>query len=147
MNELSHLSPPSGSTKSRKRVGRGLGSGLGRTAGRGYKGQRARAGHHVKAGFEGGQMPLQRRLPKRGFKNHFKVDYFIINVKDLNRFNDDETITLQKLIEKDLVPGDNKKVKLLGDGELTKKVTISINAFSKSAKEKIEKLGGKIEVV
>lgn len=147
---LHEIRPSEGSkVKSRKRVGRGTSSGLGKTSGRGHKGQNARSGGGVRPGFEGGQMPLIRRVPKRGFTNIFAKKYAILNVEDLNRFDDNTVITPELLIETGLVKGKTKidGVKILGDGELEKKLTVKAHKFSKSAIEKIEATGGKAEVI
>ena len=144
--ELHTLKPAEGSTKKRKRVGRGTGSGTGKTSGRGHKGQRSRSGFSRKRGFEGGQWPLSRRLPKRGFTNIFRKDYQIVNLTDLVRCEPGE-ITGLILLEKGLVKKSNKPIKILGDGKLEGAYTIKANAFSKSAKEKIEAAGGKAEVI
>ncbi len=133
--------------KDGKRIGRGDGSGWGTTAGKGNKGERARSGGAKPAYFEGGQMPIYRRLPKRGFKNPFRVEYTVINVGRLNEVcNDGDVVDINFMIENGLIKG-NKLVKVLGDGELSKKITVVADAFSKSAKEKIEKAGGSVEVL
>ena len=143
MNELSRLTPPrGGGVKEKKRVGRGQASGTGKTAGRGGKGQKARTGNMNFIGFEGGQMPIQRRIPKRGFTNPFRVEYALINVGDLERLGLAE-VDLDKLVEAGAVKVRKDGLKVLGDGELTKAVTVTANKFSASAKEKIEKAGGK----
>ncbi|NLY78302.1 MAG: 50S ribosomal protein L15 [Tissierellia bacterium] len=147
---LNEIRPSEGSkAKSRKRVGRGTGSGLGKTSGRGHKGQKARSGGGVRPGFEGGQMPLFRRMPKRGFTNIFATKYATLNVEDLNRFEDDTVITPELLITMGLVKGINKidGIKILGNGELEKKLTVKAHKFSKTAVEKIEAAGGKAEVI
>ncbi len=132
----------------RRRVGRGMGSGLGKTSGRGEKGQKARSGVSIKATFEGGQLPLYRRLPKRGFSNSdFKIKYATINVSDLNRFADGTVVTPELLKEVGLLKNQLDGVKVLGDGELEKKLTVKAHKFSESAVEKIEKSGSKIEVI
>jgi large subunit ribosomal protein L15 len=146
MIDLSNLSPALGSTHKKKRVGRGVGSGWGKTAGRGQKGQKSRAGGKPAVGFEGGQMPLIRRLPKRGFRNIFAKEVAIINVNDLNRFNDGDVVDVVKLRESGLIKGHFDAVKVLGNGELSKKLSVIVDAVSASAKEKIEKAGGSIEV-
>jgi large subunit ribosomal protein L15 len=134
--------------KSRKRLGRGIGSGLGKTAGRGHKGQRSRPGYNALSIFEGGQMPLVRRIPKRGFHNKFALDSMAINVGDLERrFEKDEEVTPETLKARGLVKGQYDVLKILGDGELTKPLKISAHRFSASAKEKIEKAGGQITVL
>jgi large subunit ribosomal protein L15 len=140
--KLHELSPAKGSKHSRKRVGRGPGSGLGKTAGKGEKGQRSRSGYSRRPGFEGGQMPLLRRVPKRGFTNNFKVEYAVVNVSDLADF--EGTITPEALLERGLVRR-GQPVKILGNGELSKAVTISAHKFSGSARAKIEAAGGRCE--
>ena len=147
MNELSRLKPPAGATKKRKRKGRGLGSGNGKTAGKGQKGQKARSGGSVPPGFEGGQMPLHRRLPKGGFKNRFRVEYAAVNVSQLNQFEDGAVVDLDTLIASGMVKRNEKLVKLLGHGELTKKLTIRVNKASATAQEKVAAAGGTIEVI
>ena len=144
---LHELSPAAGSTKVGKRKGRGPGSGNGKTAGRGHKGQWARSGGGVRIGFEGGQMPLTRRLPKRGFNNIFAKPLEIVNVASLNKFEDGAVVSVSDLLEKGILSKCEYGVKVLGNGEVTKKLTVRANAFSESAKEKIEKAGGKAEVV
>ena len=145
--KLHELSPAVGSTKEAKRIGRGHGSGNGKTAGKGHKGQKARAGHGMQPGFEGGQMPLYRRLPKRGFTNINAIEYAIINVSDLNKFEDGAIVDAAALIDSGLVKKELDGIKVLGSGELTKKLTVKAAAFSESAKEKIEAAGGKAEVM
>ncbi len=146
--KLHELSPAAGATKERKRIGRGAGSGQGKTAGKGHKGQKARAGRGMRAGFEGGQMPLQRRVPKRGFNNIFRTEMAIVNVAAIDKaFEADETVTIEALIEKGLVKKVLDGVKVLGNGEITKALTIQANAFSETAKQKIEAAGGKAEVI
>lgn len=146
--KLHELSPVEGSTHVIKRVGRGHGSGWGKTAGKGHKGQNARSGGGVRPGFEGGQMPLQRRLPKRGFVNIYRTVYANINIGDLNeRFEDGAVVDVEAMKNAGLVKQICDGVKVLGDGELSKNLTVKATAFSKSAKEKIEKAGGKTEVV
>lgn len=146
--KLHELSPAAGSTKARKRIGRGAGSGQGKTAGKGHKGQKARAGRGMRPGFEGGQMPLQRRLPKRGFNNIFRTEMAIVNVAALDKaFDAGETVTVDALVEKGLVKKVLDGVKVLGNGELSKALTVQANAFSETAKQKIEALGGKAEVI
>ena len=146
--KLHELKPNPGSTAAKKRLGRGVGSGLGKTSGKGHKGQNARSGGGVRIGFEGGQMPLFRRIPKRGFSNaEFKTEYATINVADLNRFNDGEVITPELLKSTGLVKNQLCGIKVLGNGELGKKLTVKASKFSGSAKEKIEKIGGSIEVI
>lgn len=144
--KLYELSPAPGSAKEAKRKGRGTGSGNGKTAGKGHKGQNARSGGGVRPGFEGGQMPLQRRLPKRGFVNHFATNYAIINVDDLNRFDDGSVVDLQAAMDAGIIGKPLAGLKVLGTGELTKKLTVIAAAFSGSAKQKIEEAGGKAEV-
>lgn len=145
--KLHELKPAAGSKKAPKRIGRGTGSGLGRNAGKGEKGQKARSGGGVRPGFEGGQMPLYRRLPKRGFTNIFAKDIVSINVDRLNVFEDGSEVTIEVLLEKGIIGKVNDGVKILGNGELTKKLTVKVNKFSKVAAEKIEAAGGKVEVV
>lgn len=145
--ELYELAPEKGQHKNRKRVGRGVASGNGKTAGRGSKGQNARSGGGVRPGYEGGQMPIHRRLPKRGFKNPFKKIFAIINVKDLNRFEKDAIIDEAALIKSGLVKGDRDGIKLLGNGEISVPLTLKIDKVSESARQKIEAAGGKIEVI
>ncbi len=144
--KLYELSPAPGSKKSRKRLGRGAGSGLGKTSGKGNKGQNARSGGGVRPGFEGGQMPLQRRVPKRGFNNIFAKRYAIVNVGDLERFEDGSRVDFNSLKAAGLVKKKFDGLKVLGNGELTKKLTVVASKFSNSAKMKIENLGGKAEV-
>jgi large subunit ribosomal protein L15 len=145
---LHTLKGPKGSTRNRKRIGRGPGSGTGEQSGKGVKGQKARTGHHgARLGFEGGQMPMQRRFPKKGFKNPFRREVFAVNVGDLeNRFAEG-TVDLATLHGAGLVPRNQRAVKILGEGELNKKLVVRATAFSASAKEKIEKAGGSAEVV
>ncbi len=146
--KLHTLAPAEGATKVRKRIGRGIGSGNGKTAGKGHKGQNARSGGGVRTGFEGGQLPLFRRLPKRGFSNaKFKVEYAVINLSDLNKFENDAVITPELLKEMGLVKNQLNGIKVLGNGTLEKKVIVKANKFSSVAKEQIEKLGGKAEVI
>ena len=146
--KLHELKPNEGSVQTRKRVGRGPGSGLGKTSGKGHKGQNARSGGGVRPGFEGGQLPLFRRLPKRGFNNYeFRTEYAVVNVVDLNDFKDGSVIELKNLKESGLVKKEKDGIKILGSGELTKKLTVKANKFSSTAKEKIENAGGKIEVI
>lgn len=146
MIDLSNLSPAPGSTRPRKRVGRGSSSGHGKTAGRGQKGQNSRTGGGVKVGFEGGQMPLARRLPKRGFVNKFAKDIAIVNVGDLSRFENDDVVDVIALRNARLVRGRVDGVKILGNGELDVKLRVVVDAISASAREKIEKAGGSVEV-
>ena len=143
--KLNELSPAVGSTKDAYRRGRGPGSGNGKTAGKGHKGQNARSGGGVRPGFEGGQLPLYRKLPKRGFKNRFAVNYAIVNVADLNRFEDGAVVDMAALLAAKIVRKELDGLKVLGNGELTKKLTVKATVFSASAKEKIEAAGGKIE--
>ncbi|MBE6665600.1 MAG: 50S ribosomal protein L15 [Ruminococcaceae bacterium] len=145
--KLYELSPAEGSTKENFRKGRGAGSGNGKTAGKGHKGQNARSGGGVRPGFEGGQIPLYRRLPKRGFNNVFAKHYAIVNVSDLEVFEDGAVINTEVLLEKRIIRKALDGVKILGRGELTKKVTVQAAIFSTGAKEKIESVGGKCEVV
>ena len=146
--ELHDLHPARGAKKSRKRIGRGPGSGTGKTAGKGHKGQKSRSGYSRRYGFEGGQMPLVRRIPKRGFTNIFRVEFQVVNLRDLDRvFSDGETVSVESLVEKGLVRRGKRPVKVLGDGELTKKLTVQVHKFSASARAGIEKAGGSCEVV
>ena len=145
--KLNELKPAEGSTRESYRVGRGPGSGNGKTAGKGHKGQNARSGGGVRPGFEGGQLPLYRKLPKRGFHNKFATVYAIVNVEALNRFEDDAVVDTAALIECGLVTRVCDGVKILGNGELTKKLTVKAAVFSNAAKEKIEAAGGKTEVI
>lgn len=140
--KLHELSPAPGSAKQAWRRGRGPGSGNGKTAGKGHKGQNARSGGGVRPGFEGGQLPLYRKLPKRGFKNRFAKVYSIINVADLNRFNDGDKVNLEVLMEAGIVRRELDGLKVLGNGEITKKITVEAKVFSATAKEKIEAAGG-----
>ena len=144
---LHELKKPEGSTKAPKRIGRGQGSGQGTTAGRGMNGQNSRSGGGVRLGFEGGQMPLYRRLPKRGFNNKWAKEFAEVNVKDLNRFEDGAVVDANALLEKGLIGKALDGVKVLGNGELEKKLTVKAAKFSKSAAEKIEKAGGRAEVI
>jgi len=147
MIDLSNLSPAPRSTKRRKRLGRGPGSGLGKTSGRGHKGRGARSGGNTPPGYEGGQMPLQRRLPKRGFHNLFRKEFAVVNLRDLETVFDGSTpVDPAKLVEKGLVRR-GLPVKVLGDGSLTRALQVSAHAFSKKARELIEKAGGKAEVI
>lgn len=145
--KLHELSPASGSTKSNFRKGRGIGSGNGKTGGRGHKGQKARSGGGVRPGFEGGQIPLYRKLPKRGFTNHFAKKYSIINISALDNFDAGSVIDLQTLLENGIIKDVFDGLKVLGNGEITKALTVKAAIFSASAKEKIEAAGGKAEVV
>ena len=145
--KLYELSPAAGSAKASFRKGRGAGSGNGKTAGKGHKGQNARSGGGVRPGFEGGQLPLYRKLPKRGFKNRFAVNYAIVNVDSLNKFENGAVVDLEALKATRLVRKELDGLKILGSGELTKALTVKANVFSAAAKEKIEAAGGKIEEV
>ena len=145
--KLHELSPAPGSRKPRTRRGRGLGSGLGKTSGRGQKGQNSRSGGGVRTGFEGGQMPLYRRLPKRGFKNIFAKEYAEVNVSSLNRFGDGAVVDPVALIEEGILKNVLDGVRILGDGELKKKLTVKANGFTKTAENKIKAAGGEIEVI
>jgi len=144
---LSKLAPPAGSRKKKKRVGRGPGSGWGKTAGKGMNGQKARSGGRVARGFEGGQMPLQRRMPKRGFTNIFKKEIVAVNVESLEVFADGDVVDVVALGKKGLISKVADGVKILGKGELTKKLTVRLHAASAGAMEKIEKAGGTFELV
>lgn len=144
---LEELKPAAGSTHRKKIVGRGIGSGVGKTSGKGHKGQNARSGGGVRPGFEGGQMPLYRRLPKRGFTNIFAKKYVAVNVEVLDKFNDGDEVTAESLLEKGIISKALDGVKILGRGEVTKKVNVKVAKISESAKEKIEKAGGKAEVI
>lgn len=145
--DLSSLEKLNGNKQTKKRRGRGPGSGLGKTAGKGHKGQKARSGGKIPAWFEGGQMPLQRRVPKFGFTNIFKKAYQVVNLKDLERVSDETEITPEVLFKNRLIRKKKLPVKILGSGEINTKVTIKAHAFSQSAKEKIEKAGGAVEVI
>ena len=146
--ELHNLRPAPGAKRPRKRVGRGPGSGNGKTAGRGHKGQKSRSGYSRRYGFEGGQMPLVRRIPKRGFFNVFRVDYQVVNLRDLDRlFSDGDEVNPTTLIEKGLIRRGPKPVKILATGDLSKKLSIVADKFSGSAKSKIEAAGGTCETV
>ena len=145
--KLHELHPAEGSTTAQKRLGRGSGSGLGKTSGKGHKGAKARSGGGKRPGFEGGQMPLYRRVPKRGFSNVFRTEYAEVNVERLEAFEDGETVNAQALLEKKIIRKELDGVKILGGGELTKKLTVQAAKFSASAKEKIEAVGGKAEVI
>jgi large subunit ribosomal protein L15 len=144
--KLSELRPAEGATGDRKRIGRGKGSGLGKTAGKGHKGLRARSGGGTKPGYEGGQMPLQRRLPKRGFTNIFRKEWAIVNVKDLNRFEAGSVVDAESLRKEGLIKGSADGVKLLGDGVLSKKLTVKVDRASRSAVDKVAAAGGTVEV-
>lgn len=145
--KLHELTPAAGSKKTRTRVGRGLGSGLGKTSGRGQKGQNSRTGGGVRSGFEGGQMPLYRRLPKRGFKNIFAKEYAEVNIAQLNRFEDGATVDPVALIEAGILKNVRDGIRILGNGTLEKKLTVIANGFTKTAEEKIVAAGGKVEVI
>ena len=145
--KLHELSPAAGSTAPAWRKGRGPGSGNGKTAGKGHKGQDARSGGGVRPGFEGGQLPLYRKLPKRGFYNRFATVYSIVNVEALNAFEDGAVVDLEALTEKGIIRKEYDGLKVLGRGEITKKLTVKAKIFSASAKEKIEAAGGKVEVI
>ena len=144
--KLHELAPAAGSRKDRNRVGRGLGSGNGKTAGRGMKGQNSRSGG-VRTGFEGGQMPIYRRLPKRGFKNVWAKTFAEVNVESLNRFEDGTTVDPVVLVESGLLKNVQDGIRILGNGELTKKLTVRANGFTKTAEQKITAAGGKVEVI
>ena len=145
--KLHELKPAEGATSARKRLGRGIGSGLGKTSGKGHKGAKARSGGGKRAGFEGGQIPLMRRLPKRGFTNNFRKEYVAINVSRLDVFEDGATVGPVELIEMGIIKKIGDGVKIMGDGELTKKLTVLASKFTATAKEKIEAVGGKAEVI
>ncbi len=145
MLNLSNLSPAPGSRKQRKRIGRGPGSGHGKTAGKGHKGHKARSGGGIKMGFEGGQMPLQRRLPKRGFNNAFKKQFAIVNLRDLACFEAGAKVDRQALLDAGLISAKDNAVKLLGNGEIDKALTIAVDKVSRSAREKVEAARGAIE--
>ena len=145
--KLHELKPADGATSARKRLGRGIGSGLGKTSGKGHKGAKARSGGGKRPGFEGGQMPLTMRLPKRGFTNNFRKESVAINVARLEVFDDGATVTPVELIEMGIIKKIGDGVKIMGDGELTKKLTVLASKFTATAKEKIEAVGGKAEVI
>ena len=145
--KLNQLTATPGATKERKRIGRGYGAGTGKTAGKGHKGQKARAGHGQQPGFEGGQMPMQRRLPQRGFNNIFAKEIIAINVGSLNKFEDGASVDAAALMEAGILKKDCDGIKILSNGVLSKKLTVKANAFSAAAKEKIEAAGGKAEVI
>ena len=145
--KLHELSPAPGSVREVKRIGRGHGAGQGKTAGKGHKGQKARAGRGLQIGFEGGQMPLQRRIPKRGFNNIFATPYTTINVAALNRFEDGATVDVEALMNAGIIKKAPNGVKILGNGKVEKKLTVKVAAYSESAKAKIEAAGGKAEVI
>ena len=144
---LHELKPVEGARHSRKRLGRGTGSGTGKTAGKGNKGQNARSGGGVRPGFEGGQMPLFQRLPKRGFNNFNRKEYAVVNLKDLNKFEDGTVVTPELLLENNVIKKVLSGVKVLSQGEIEKKLTVKAHKFSKSAQEAIEKAGGTVEVM
>ena len=144
---LNQLKPVEGARHAKKRLGRGIGSGLGKTAGKGTKGQNARSGGGVRPGFEGGQLPLFQRLPKRGFKNISRVEYKVVNVEQLNVFENGTVVDVAKLVEAGIVKELNELVKVLGNGKLEKKLTVKANKFSESAKKAIEAAGGSVEVI
>ena len=145
--KLHELSPAPGSVREVKRIGRGHGSGQGKTAGKGHKGQKARAGRGMRPGFEGGQMPLQRRIPKRGFVNVFATNYAIVNIAALNKFEDGAVVDVEAMKNAGLVKKTYDGVKILANGKLTKKLTVKAAAYSEAAKAKIEAAGGKAEVI
>ena len=145
--KLHELKPAEGATSARKRLGRGIGSGLGKTSGKGHKGAKARSGGGKRPGFEGGQMPLTMRLPKRGFTNNFRKEYVAINISRLDVFEDGATVGPVELIEMGIIKKIGDGIKIMGDGELTKKLTVLATKFTASAKEKIEAVGGKAEVI
>ena len=145
--KLHELSPAPGSTKDVYRKGRGAGSGNGKTAGKGHKGQKARSGGGVRPGFEGGQLPLYRRLPKRGFKNVLAKEYAVVNVETLNRFDDNAVVDPAALVEAGILKNVLDGVRILGNGELTKALTVRAQGFTKGAQQKIEAAGGKVEVI
>jgi len=146
--ELNDLRPAKGAKRTRKRVGRGPGSGLGKTAGRGHKGQKSRSGYSRRFGFEGGQMPLVRRIPKRGFTNNFRVEFQVVNLRDLERvFSDGDAVSPESLVANGLIRKGAQPVKILGAGDLSKKLEVTAHKFSQSAREQIEAAGGRCEVV
>jgi len=145
--KLNELSPSSGSKSSRKRLGRGPGSGTGKTSGKGHKGHKARSGGGVRPGFEGGQMPIQRRLPKVGFTNIFKKVFAVVNIRDLLKFESGSTVDEALLVRSGIVKGKRDGIKLLAQGEIDFPLTVKVNGASSGAKEKIEKAGGKVEVI
>ncbi len=144
--KIQELKPAEGSTSVVRRVGRGIGSGLGKTSGKGHKGQKARSGGKIRRGFEGGQTPLYRRIPKRGFKNRFATEYAVVNVGDLEKFDNGTVVNAEMLLSEGIINKELDGVKVLGNGTLTKKLTVVAAKFSKSAEEKIQAVGGKIEV-
>ena len=145
--KIHELAPAYGATTTSKRVGRGIGSGIGKTAGKGHKGQKARTGGKIRRGFEGGQTPLYRRLPKRGFKNHFAKEYAVVNLSDLEKFENGTTVNAELLLSEGIIKKELDGVKVLGNGTLTKKLTVVATKFSKTAEEKIQAAGGKTEVM
>ena len=145
--KLNELTYTSGARNTSKRLGRGIGSGKGKNGGSGHKGQKSRSGGGVRPGFEGGQNPIYRRLPKRGFNNISRVEYDVVNVRDLNKFENETVVTPTLLVEKGLIPSSYNNVKILGDGELNVKLTVKANKFSSTAKTKIENVGGTTEVI
>jgi len=146
--KMHDIAPAEGAKKEARRLGRGIGSGLGKTSGKGHKGQWARSGGGVRIGFEGGQMPITRRLPKRGFTNIYKKEYSVVNVGSLEQFDNGTVITAELLLETGILSKiENYGLKVLGDGTLTKKLTVKANKFTESAKEAIEKAGGVVEVL
>ncbi len=147
MVKIHNLSPVKGSRKAKKRIGRGPGSGHGKTSCRGHKGQKSRSGGSIPPGFEGGQMPLQRRLPKRGFTNIFKKHYALINIRDLKQFDPNSDLDIAALKNSRLVKSVRDRVKLLGDGEISHPIMIRVNKVSKTAREKIESAGGRVELI
>jgi large subunit ribosomal protein L15 len=144
---IDQLSPAEGSKRTRKRLGCGPGSGLGKTSGRGHKGQKSRSGSSIPAWFEGGQMPLQRRVPKRGFTNIFRVERQILNVRDLEKFDANAEVNVEALLDKGIIKNLKRPVKLLGEGELNKPLKVIVHACSKKAKEIVEKAGGEVQIV
>jgi len=145
--ELHNLKPTKGATHSRKRLGRGIGSGTGKTAGTGHKGQNSRSGRGTRPGFEGGQTPFFKRLPKRGFTNRFRKEFAIVNVEELNRYEEGTVVTAELLLKDNVIRKILDGLKILGDGELTKKLTVQANKFTGSAAKKIEAAGGSVEVI
>ena len=145
--KMHELAPAMGSTKESKRIGRGHGSGQGKTAGKGHKGQKARAGRGIRIGFEGGQMPLQRRIPKRGFNNIFAEEWIAINLSSLELFEDGSVVDAAALANKGIIKKADLPIKVLGNGKLTKKLEVKLNAYSASAAEKIAAVGGKADVI
>lgn len=145
--KIHELAPAYGATSTSKRVGRGIGSGLGKTAGKGHKGQKARTGGSIRRGFEGGQTPLYRRIPKRGFKNHFATEYAVVNLSDLEQFDNGTVVNAELLMSEGIIKKELDGVKVLGNGTLTKKLTVVAKKFSKTAEEKIQAVGGKTEVM